>query len=151
MAANGATTVYDVLACDLNTGPVQAKIVGSYAYWGGSSGAGRYRLALATGLVTNLDPNSNFHPPDSSIVFAASQNAIGTNLFEGGSAASGTAVMALANGREVTCFYQGLDNETPGLPVYYFEASPLGTPLPREPHPKHRQQWQQVLRGNVEV
>lgn len=108
-------------------GPVVAKVLDVYGSGsGGGGGAGRYKLAIGLGSVVALDPTSNFRPPDDHYTFPATFNAIGVNLFENGSAAAGTNVVAI--GQIVIGHYVGFDNSgPPGLPVFYFGSAPTGT------------------------
>lgn len=108
-----------------NPGVATLKITGSAGSLGGGDAGGRYKAAILTGSVSNLDPTSNFHPPDANMTAPSSPNAIWVNLMEGGSATAGTRVITA--GSEVFGYYKGQDDENPSLPVYYGTSAPAGT------------------------
>lgn len=98
------------------------------AYFTGGTGCARYNACIGVGSIVGLDPDSNFHgnlPPDANITFPVMPNAIAVDLYEGGSASSGTAV--IIPGTIVLGTMQGADDETPSLKVFYFSSAPSGT------------------------
>lgn len=95
------------------------------ANWDLEQGASRYNVAVGKGSVFGVDPDSNFVPPDELMTFPTDANALAVDVFEGGSAASGTCLMVV--GSIVLGTLNGTDNENPALPVYYFSSAPSGT------------------------
>lgn len=106
-------------------GPVSVKIISTNAYYTGGIGAGRYAGSIGTGRVAGISKTSNFRPPDTGLTYSGTANCVLTDIYEGGSAAAGTAV--IANGSIVHAFFVGYDSENPTVPVLYFSSAPTGT------------------------